>query len=77
MVPVYQAFGGGGWLDDGGGRYSLPSIAEEQQILARWGRLVPTPIFDYAYSWGAQRGDVALDSAADLQTLFARHNNAR
>jgi hypothetical protein len=76
MVPVYQTFGGGKWLDDGGGRYLMPTSAEERQILERWGRLLPTPIFDYAYSWGAQRGDVALDSAADLQTLFAQHNNA-
>jgi hypothetical protein len=75
MVPVYQAFGG--VADDGGGRYFLPSPAEEQQILARWQQLVPAPAFDYAYSWGAQQGDVALDSAAGLQTLFAQHNNAR
>lgn len=76
MVPVYQTFGGGEWLDDGGGRYLMPTLGEERQILERWGRLLPTPIFDYAYSWGAQRGDVALDSAVDLQSLFARHNNA-
>ena len=77
MVPVFQAFGGGDWRDDGGGRYLLPTPAQEQEILARWDRLVPLALFDYAYSWGAQRGDVALGAAFDLQTLFAHYNNAR
>jgi hypothetical protein len=76
MVPVYQAFGGGDAPDDGGGQYVLPTVGQEQQILARWGALVPTAEFDYAYSWGSQRGDVALDSSFDLQTLFSRHNRA-
>jgi hypothetical protein len=76
MVPVYQAFGGGKWVDDGGGRYALPTVSQLQQILARWQRLVPTPVFDYAYSWGSQNADVALESSADLQAVFLRHNNA-
>jgi len=75
MVPVYQAFGGGDWVDDNRGRYVLPAAAEEQEILFRWQRLVPTPVFDYAYSWGSQRGDVALESSSDLQTVFSGHNN--
>jgi hypothetical protein len=76
MVPVYQAFGGGDGPDDGGGQYVLPAVGQEQQILARWGALVPRAEFDYAYSWGSQRGVVALDSSFDLQTLFSRHNRA-
>jgi hypothetical protein len=76
MVPVYQAFGGGGWPDGGGGHYVLPTIGQEQQILARWKALVPRAVFDYAYSWGSQRGDAALQSAFGLQTVFARHNRA-
>ena len=76
MVPVFQAFGGGDWADDGGGRYLLPTQAQEQEILARWDRLVPRAAFDYAYSWGTQRGDVALGTASDLQALFVRYNNA-
>lgn len=32
IVPVYQAVGGSG--DDGGGTYSLPTAAQEQQIMA-------------------------------------------
>ena len=37
IVPVYQAFGGGAWVDDGGGSYQLPTAAEESAILATWG----------------------------------------
>jgi hypothetical protein len=75
MVPVYQAFGGGDWVDDVGGRYVLPTVGEEQEILARWGALVPTAVFDYAYSWGSQRRASALNSSFDLQTVFADHNS--
>ena len=76
MVPVYQTFGGGGWIDDGGGRYLLPTVAEAEEILARWAALVPTPVFDCAYSWGSQRGDAALAGSSDLQTVFSHHNSA-
>jgi SAM-dependent methyltransferase len=75
MVPVYQTFGGGGWMDDGGGRYVLPNASQMQQILDRWGTLTPTPMFDFAYSWGSQRADEALESSPDLQAVFARHNS--
>src|SRR5207253_220627 len=61
IVPVYQAFGGGTWSDDGGGYYLLPTPSEEQQILATWAALIPTPVFDYAYSWGTQNSDQALE----------------
>lgn len=76
MVPVYQAFGGGKWRDDGWGKYLLPSAAQERQILARWGKLVPSPAFDFAYSWGRQENDASLEAAPDLQAVFAAHNNA-
>jgi len=76
MVPVYQTFGGGSWLDDGGGRYALPTVSQLQQILAHWQALLPTTAFDIAYSWGSQNGHVALDSSLDLQAEFLRHNNA-
>ncbi len=75
MVPVYQTFGGGGWMDDGGGKYVLPNVGQMQQILDRWGTLTPTPVFDFAYSWGSQRADEALESSSDLQAVFARHNS--
>ncbi len=76
MVPIYQAFGGGNWVDDGGGRYRLPTVSQEQQILARWGSLVATPEFDFAYSWGSQNADAALESSPELQAVFSLHNNA-
>ena len=74
IVPVYQAFGGGNWADDGGGYYLLPTASQEQQILATWAALVPTPAFDYAYSWGTQNSDQALEGSTDLQAVFAAHN---
>lgn len=76
MVPVYQTFGGGTWVDDSGGRFVMPTVGQEQKILARWEALVPMAVFDYAYSWGSQRGDTALQSASDLQTIFSSHNRA-
>jgi hypothetical protein len=76
MVPVYQAFGGGNWFDDGGGRYTLPTDSQLQKILAHWEALLPTTAFDVVYSWGSQNGHVALESSPDLQAVFLRHNYA-
>jgi hypothetical protein len=76
MIPIYQTFGGGNWRDDGGGKYVLPSGNEAQEMLERWGRLVPAPVFDFVYSWGSQNGDEALENSPDLQAAFARHNGA-
>ncbi len=69
IVPVYQAFGGGGFPS-----YILPTPAQEQQILATWASVVPNPAFDYAYSWGTQAGDTALSTDQSLQAVFAAHN---
>ncbi|MCW3474461.1 hypothetical protein [Limobrevibacterium gyesilva] len=69
IVPVYQAFGGGGYAS-----WTLPTAAQEQQILSTWGTLVPTPAFDYAYSWGTQNGDTAIVNDPALQQVFAAHN---
>src|SRR5437016_9681743 len=74
IVPVYQAFGGGGWSDDGGGQYTLPPSSQEQRICSTWVPLVPNPVFDYAYSWGTQNSDQALESSTALQAVFAAHN---
>src|SRR5205823_3981074 len=75
IVPVYQAFGGGGWIDDTGGSYQLPTADEETQILSSWASVVPSPVFDYAYSWGTQNGDTALsNSPPELLQVFAGHN---
>ncbi len=35
IVPVYQAFGGGGYAS-----YTLPTPSQEQQILAAWGAVI-------------------------------------
>ena len=69
LVPVYQAFGGGGYS-----QWAVPTPAQEQQILSTWGSVLPNPVFDYAYSWGAQVGDTALSNDPGLQQVFAAHN---
>jgi hypothetical protein len=74
MVPVYQTFGGGRWVNDGGGRYALPTASQLQQMLDRWDALIPTPVFDYAYSWGSQKENAALSSSPELQAVFLRRN---
>lgn len=77
IVPIYQSFGGGAWADDGGGTYLLPDAGQEQQILSRWGKLIPAPVFDYAYSWGRQRYDSALENTPSLRSVFTIHNGLR
>jgi hypothetical protein len=74
IVPTYQAFGGGTWKADKGEGYRLPTAAEMQSMLERWARLAPRPVFDYAYSWGAQHSDKTLGQSAELQSVFAQHN---
>ncbi len=74
VVPVYQAFGGGRWRDDQGGKFTLPTAAQLRSLLAQWHALIPAPVFDYAYSWGSQRGDRALENSADLRAVFLSHN---
>ncbi len=69
IVPVYQAFGGGGYSS-----WTLPTPAQEQQLLSIWGTLVPRPAFDYAYSWGVQDGDQALATTPGLQAVLLLHN---
>jgi hypothetical protein len=71
MVPMYQAFGSGQWHDDEEGHYIMPTPTQEQEIVRRWHALVPRPVFDYAYSWGVQRGDYALKDDPALQRFFA------
>lgn len=68
IVPVYQAFGGGGYAS-----WTLPTASQEKQILDRWGSLVPNPVFDYVYAWGQQSGDQSLATTPALQTVFAQH----
>ncbi|MCW2275181.1 hypothetical protein GJ654_14250 [Rhodoblastus acidophilus] len=69
IVPVYQAFGGGGY-----DTYILPTPEQAQQILATWASVTPNPAFDFAYSWGTQNGDTALATDPSLLAVFAAHN---
>jgi hypothetical protein len=76
IVPVYQAFEGGNFLDDANGYWVLPTPAQERQILARWAAVVPHPRFDYVYSWGSQNKDIALSQSPALQAVFAQKNKS-
>ncbi len=69
IVPVYQAFGGGGYSS-----WTMPTVAQEQQILQTWGSVVPSPAFDLTYSWGSQSGNSSLNGSPALQQVFAAHN---
>jgi hypothetical protein len=48
-----------------------------QGLLAEWDRWIARPAFDYAYSWGTQRGDRALENAPELKALMSVHNARR
>ncbi|MER9248373.1 calcium-binding protein [Mesorhizobium sp. M0590] len=76
IVPGYQAFGGGEYNTDMGGKYVVPTAAQMETMMDHWAKLVPSPAFDYAYAWGSQRGDTALESSPELQAVFREHNLA-
>jgi hypothetical protein len=54
----------------------VPSAAEETAMLANWAGVVPTPAFDYAYSWGVQFGDTAMSQLPSLQAVFLAKNTS-
>jgi Ca2+-binding RTX toxin-like protein len=74
IIPVYQTFGGGGWETDTGGKHVMPTTSQMQTMMDHWAKLVPSPAFDYAYAWGSQNGDTALENSPELQALFRQHN---
>ncbi|MBL8568655.1 MAG: calcium-binding protein [Phreatobacter sp.] len=74
IVPVYQAFGGGGWSTDTGGKYVMPTSAQMKAMIDHWATVVPDPIFDYAYHWESQNGDQALSTNSALLDVFRQHN---
>ncbi|MER9849965.1 calcium-binding protein [Mesorhizobium sp. M0106] len=76
IVPGYQAFGGGEYNTDMGGKYVVPTAAQMEIMMEHWAKLIPSPAFDYAYAWGSQRGDTALESSSELQAVFREHNLA-
>ena len=69
IVPVYQAFGGGGYR-----QWTVPTPAEELEILSTWRSLTPDPAFDFAYSWGQQSSDRSLENEPKLQAVFDQQN---
>jgi hypothetical protein len=77
LVPIYQAFGLGNWHTDTGGAYRMPNSDELKEIIRRWSQLLPSPPFDFAYSWGRQQGDVSLASSPESQDIFLEHNTIR
>jgi hypothetical protein len=77
VIPLYQAFGEGGFSDDLGGTYLLPDMSQTLDMLSTWGSLIPSPAFDYTYSWGSQRSDDALEGSSSLQYIFALFNAQR
>src|SRR5437016_5281646 len=44
--------------------------------MSTWAPLVPNPVFDYAYSWGTQSSDQALEGSTALRAVFSAHNAA-
>jgi hypothetical protein len=72
MIPVYQAFGGGGYSS-----YTLPTASQEETTLSTWAALLPAPAFDYAYSWGVQDSDSAISTTPYLQQIFLQWNTTQ
>jgi hypothetical protein len=64
LVPTYQAFGDSTW--------SPPSATQLQAILTEWAKVVPSPVLDYAYSWGCQGGSLTscLSGSTAWQDVF-------
>ncbi|RWF06641.1 MAG: calcium-binding protein, partial [Mesorhizobium sp.] len=52
----------------------MPTADQLQTMMDHWDELVPSPEFDFAYAWGSQEGDVALESSPELQAVFREHN---
>jgi Ca2+-binding RTX toxin-like protein len=75
IVPVYQAFGGGGWATNTGGSYVMPTTAQEQTMLDHWAKLVPSPAFDMVYKWSSQNGETSLGNTPSMQAFFQDHNS--
>ncbi|TIQ75332.1 MAG: calcium-binding protein, partial [Mesorhizobium sp.] len=70
IVPVYQAFGGGGWATNTGGSYVMPTTSQMQTMMDHWERLVPNPAFDMAYKWSSQNGETSLGNTPAMQDFF-------
>jgi len=74
IVPVFQAFGGGTFKTAEGGKYVVPAPKQLQALIDRWTTIIPSPEFDFVYSWGNQQGDTALRDRPELQVVCKAHN---
>ena len=80
IVPVFQEFGQEGRADNEKGFYLTPKPAELATMLKIWGKLVPNPVFDYAYTWGIQCTQAfcpspqALKNHSELQSVVRQYN---
>jgi hypothetical protein len=73
IVPVFQAFGQTcSSIPTDHRKWRMPTGAELDQIFARWDSLVPSPVFDDAYSWGTQPewSCPSLSSNTTIQNRF-------
>jgi hypothetical protein len=70
IVPIFQVFGDSYYL--------MPTGPQLQAILDEWAKLVPSPPFDYAYSWGCQSGSLTgcLSGSPADQSVMAQHNGS-
>ena len=75
IVPVFQAFGGGNFNTAEGGKYLVPTPKQLQALIDRWATIIPSPEFDFVYSWGNQQGDTALRNRPELQAVCKAHNS--
>lgn len=72
MIPIYQAFGGGGYTS-----YTLPTADQLRKLLLVWGLYIKNPAFDYFYAWGQQSGDTSLSMSPSLQAVATTHNTTQ
>ncbi len=79
IVPVFQVFGQ--TCNSGSHYYRLPSATELTTMLADWAAAVPSPAFDYSYSWGNQSSSCPTlvdangsNGYPDLQSVMRAHN---
>lgn len=74
IAPVYQAFGQEGGTNP---YYRTPTATELTTMLSTWKANVPSPVLDYAYTWGTQSSSTqALSNHPELQAVVKVHNNS-
>ena len=69
IVPVFQTFAGEP-------TWSAPTADDLSRILSEWSEHVPSPVMDYAYSWGCQGGALTdcLSRNNGWQAVMAAYN---